>query len=107
MSLTLTYSALSDLSRRTMLATLAKNGRTSVSELAAPLSIGLPTVMKHLAVLERAGLVARQKRGRVVTVTLLPDAMAEASAWLDRTAAFWTDRIDRLVETLEEEDHDR
>lgn len=87
-----------------MLAQLARQGEASVSDLAVALPIGLPTVMKHLAVLQRAGLVSRRKSGRVVTVTLLPEAMTEAQAWLDRTTAFWTGRIDQLVAIVEEED---
>lgn len=103
MTLDLAYAALSDPSRRAMLVRLAQQGDATVSDLAGPLPIGLPTVMKHLSVLERAGLVARRKSGRVVTVSLRPEALDEVQDWLSRTAAFWNGRIERLVQTVEEE----
>lgn len=104
MSLDRTYGALADPSRRQMLRELARHGSATVSFLAAPLPIGLPTVMKHLAVLERAGMIERRKAGRTVIVTLVPAAMAEAGAWLDRTEAFWSARLDRLAEVVEKEE---
>lgn len=96
-----TYRALGDPSRRAMLQHLAQARSLTVSELAAPLPLALPTVLKHIGVLERAKLVRRQKIGRTVNVTLEPKAMAEAMAWLERTEAFWTSRLDRLAQTLE------
>ncbi|KQP15174.1 helix-turn-helix transcriptional regulator [Pseudorhodoferax sp. Leaf267] len=95
-----TYRALGDPSRRAMLQHLAHSRSLTVSELAAPLPIALPTVLKHLGVLERAHLVCRKKTGRTVMVTLAPAAMAEAMAWLERTEKFWTSRLDRLAETI-------
>ena len=95
-----TYRALGDPSRRAMLRRLARTPSLTVSELAAPLPLALPTVLKHLDVLERARLVTRKKIGRTVTVTLAPAAMAEAMAWLQRTESFWTSRLDRLAEVL-------
>jgi len=103
MSLDRSYSALADPSRRAILQRLAERGSSSVSELAAPLSIGMPTVMKHLDVLSRAGMIARQKSGRIVTVSLVPDAMSEAMAWLERTTSFWSAKLDRLVDVVEQE----
>ncbi len=91
------YRALGDPSRRAMLQRLANARSLTVSELAAPLPLAMPTVLKHLDVLERAALVSRRKTGRIVTVTLQPAAMAEAMAWLQRTEAFWTSRLDRLA----------
>lgn len=67
-----------------MLQRLANARSLTVSELAAPLPLAMPTVLKHLSVLERAALVSRHKTGRTVTVTLQPAAMAEAMAWLQR-----------------------
>ena len=103
MSLDQTYAVLSDPSRRAMLRRLAEQPSLSISELAAPLPIGLPTVMKHLDVLTRAGLIARHKTGRTVMVTLVPGPMDEASEWLERTAAFWSSRLDRLAALVEKE----
>lgn len=91
-----TYRALANPSRREMLRRLSKERTLTVSELAAPLPIALNTVMKHLDVLADAGLVERLKTGRVVTVTLSPKPMAEAMAWLEKTEAFWSSRLDRL-----------
>ena len=84
-----------------MLARLESQGPLSVGALAEPLPIKLPAVMKHLGVLSDAGLIARDKRGRVVTVTLCPDPLREARAWLARYERFWTDRLDQLAEVVE------
>lgn len=86
-----------------MLRQLARTRSQSVSELAAPLSLALPTVLKHIGVLVNAGLVERTKSGRVVTVTLRPDGMAEATAWLEKTEAFWSTRLDRLARVARKE----
>ena len=104
MPLDQTYAALSDPSRRAMLQRLAQTPELSVSELAAPLPIALPTVMKHLDVLSRAGLIHRHKTGRTVMVSLAPQSMDEARAWLERTATFWSERIDRLAAIVEEQE---
>lgn len=104
MSLDVVYRALSDPSRRAMLRRLAHAPGMTVSDLAAPLPIGLPTVMKHLDVLARAGLIERRKSGRTVTVKLAAGALAEATAWLEQIEAFWSARLDRLVDVAEGED---
>lgn len=82
-----TYRALGDPSRRAMLQHLAHARSLTVSELAAPLKIAQPTVLKHLGVLERANLVCRQKSSRTMTEILGPAALAEARAWLQHTEA--------------------
>jgi DNA-binding transcriptional ArsR family regulator len=103
MPLDQTFAALSDPSRRAMLQRLAEAQVLSISALAAPLPIALPTVMKHLDVLSKAGLIERHKTGRTVMVSLAPHAMEEARAWLERTAAFWSGRLDRLTALVEEQ----
>jgi DNA-binding transcriptional ArsR family regulator len=103
MSLDQTYHALADPSRRAILHRLAGGDALSVSALAAPLPIGLPTVMKHLKVLTRAGLIERTKSGRTVTVSMVPDPMSEALAWLARSTAFWSERLDRFANIVEQE----
>jgi DNA-binding transcriptional ArsR family regulator len=103
MSLNQSYAALADPSRRAILRSLVEQGSSSVSELAAPLSIGMPTVMKHLDVLSRAGMIERRKSGRIVTVSLAPNAMSEAMDWLNKTSRFWSARLDRLVDVVEQE----
>jgi hypothetical protein len=66
--------------------------------------------MKHLGVLEEAGLIARSKHGRVVTVRLRPGSMRDAMAWLRRHELFWSPRLDKLAayaERRELESRDR
>ena len=94
------FNALADPTRRAVLEQL-EDGPQSVSALAEPLTIGLPTVLKHLGVLDDAGLIRREKKGRVVTVTLQPEPLREASAWLARYERFWNERLDRLGKFLE------
>ena len=92
-----TFAALADPNRRAMLVRLERNPVMSVSALARPLKVKLPAVLKHLAVLDRAGLIARKKSGRIVTVRLRSPAMREASIWLARYERFSQPRLDRLA----------
>lgn len=94
------FTAISDPTRRAVIEQL-ESGPQTVSALAEPLTIGLPTVLKHLGVLDDAGLIRREKKGRVVTVTLQPEPLREASAWLARYERFWSERLDRLGQFLE------
>lgn len=96
-----TFAALVDPTRRAILARLEREDGLSVSEIAEPFAIKLPAVMKHLDVLSDAGLIARTKRGRTVTVRLQPDPMEEAMAWLRRYERFWSERLDRLAAYVE------
>jgi DNA-binding transcriptional ArsR family regulator len=98
-----TFGALADATRRGILAHLAA-GETSVSELAAPYEVSLPAVSKHLRVLEQAGLIIRQKKGRVHLCRLAPQPMRNASEWLERYRRFWDVQLDSLKRYLEEED---
>lgn len=100
-----TFAALSDPARRAILAQL-KRGDASVSELAAPLPMGLPAVMKHLAVLDRAGLVRRRKAGRVVTVELLAKPLEQAMSWLAHYERFWSHSLERLAHYAEQRERD-
>jgi DNA-binding transcriptional ArsR family regulator len=102
-SLDRTFAALSDPTRRAMVMRLAERPELSVSELAAPFTMSLPAVMKHLAVLSDAGLVARAKTGRVVACRLDAEPMREAFEWLNRYERFWSERLDRLAAFLEDE----
>jgi DNA-binding transcriptional ArsR family regulator len=92
-----TFAALTDGTRRAILAHLEREESASVSELARPFAIKLPAVMKHLDVLEDAGLITRTKAGRVVTVRLEPVPMREALEWLRRYERFWSQSLDRLA----------
>jgi DNA-binding transcriptional ArsR family regulator len=92
-----TFAALVDPTRRSILAQLERKDGASVSELAQPFAIKLPAVMKHLDVLDDAGLITRTKSGRTVTVRLRPQPMREAVAWLRRYERFWSARLDGLT----------
>ena len=93
--LDLVFSALADPTRRAILEELT-HGPSSVSKLAEPFRISLPAVSKHLSVLSDAGLIRREKEGRVHRMHLKSGPLKEAAAWLDRYARFWNDRFDAL-----------
>lgn len=97
-----TFSALSDPTRRALLARLEGEDALSVSELAQPFAMSLPAVMKHLDVLSDAGLITRTKTGRTVSCRLNADPMEEAMGWLARYQRFWTQRLDALEAMLNE-----
>lgn len=96
--LDLVFAALADPTRRAILARLERESAVSVSEIARPFAIKLPAVMKHLDVLDDAGLITRSKSGRTVTVRLSPAPMRAAMAWLQRYERFWSGRLDRLAD---------
>jgi DNA-binding transcriptional ArsR family regulator len=98
-----TFAALSDPTRRALLARLVEKESLSVSELAQPFPMSLPAIMKHLDVLSDAGLVAREKTGRTVACRLTAQPMEQAMNWLNRYARFWSENFDRLAALLEEE----
>ena len=93
------FAALADSTRRGILQSLSR-GDLAVSELAAPHRMSLPGFMKHLRVLEEAGLVSRTKEGRVVSCALEARPMKEASVWMSRYEKFWTDKLDSLARYL-------
>ncbi len=99
-----TFAALSDPTRRALVMRLAGQPDISVTELAAPFSMSLPAVMKHLNVLSDAGLVERTKTGRTVACRLDAEPMRDAFEWLNRYEKFWTERLDRLAAFLDEEE---
>lgn len=92
-----TFAALTDATRRSILARLEADGPKTISDIASPLTIKLPAVLKHLGVLEDAGLIKRAKVGRVVTVTIDPEPMKAALDWLKRYERFWGPRLDYLA----------
>src|SRR5258707_1719695 len=91
-----TCAALVDPTRRAILARLEREDGATVSELAKPFAIKLPAVMKHLDVLDDAGLITRSKVGRTVTVRLSPEPMRAAMEWLRPHKHFWAPSLDRL-----------
>jgi DNA-binding transcriptional ArsR family regulator len=95
------FHALADESRRAMVVRLSR-GAASVSELAAPLDMSLPSVMQHLDVLQRSGLVRSQKVGRVRTCRLEPGPMRTLEQWIVEHRAIWEGRFDRLSDVLDD-----
>lgn len=93
--LSLLFHALADPTRRSILTRLAE-GPARVTDLAGPTGLRLPTVMRHLSVLEAAGLIASAKDGRVRTCAIVPEALEPARTWLDAQRAIWEARLDRL-----------
>ena len=89
------FHALADPTRRAMVTRLAR-GPAPVSDLAEPTGLRLPTVLRHLAVLEEAGLITSEKDGRVRTCAIVPESLAPARSWIDEQQALWEDRFDRL-----------
>ena len=93
------FAALADSTRRGILESLSE-GELAVSELAAPHDMSLPGFMKHLRVLEDAGLIERTKEGRVVSCELSAAPMKAAAAWMSRYEKFWTEKLDSLARYL-------
>src|SRR5437870_2643964 len=97
------FAALSDPTRRAVLDRLSEAPELSVSALAAPFVMSLPAVLKHLDVLEVAGLIRRHKSGRTVSCRLNAAPLQEAQRWLAHYEQFWSDRLDALARYLAEE----
>src|SRR3954453_21146856 len=93
--LSATFSALSDPTRRGILARLALGGN-SVSQLAAPFDISLPAVSRHLKVLEHAGLIARGREAQWRPCRLEPEPLRAVAGWLEGYRQFWEAGLDRL-----------
>lgn len=93
--LSLLFHALADPTRRAMLERLAR-GPASVTELAGPSGLRLPTILRHLSVLAAAGLITTAKDGRVRSCALQPAALAPMQDWLVRQRNLWEARLDRL-----------
>lgn len=96
-----TFGALSDPTRRRILEQLA-DGERCVTDLAKPYAISLPAVSKHLRVLESAGLVSRQRNGRVHSLKLEAAPMREAQQWIEDYRRFWESSFDRLDDYLKQ-----
>ena len=103
-TLDLAFGALADPTRRAMLQRLSAGETLTVSELAQPIDMSLPAVMKHLGVLESAGLIVREKRGRTVHCRMDPAPMRDAMSWLEEMETFWTERLDALAKFVEAEE---
>jgi len=90
-----TFRALADPTRRAVVQALGR-GPASVSELARPFEMALPSFLQHLKVLEDSGLVTTAKTGRVRTCTLRKEPLAAAEHWLEAQRSLWTQRLDQL-----------
>lgn len=96
-----TFFALSDPTRRAILARLAR-GSSQVTDVAEQFDISLPAVSKHLKILEKAGLLKREKDGRIHNLSLIPEPLQEADEWLAFYRKFWEDRLDALADYIHE-----
>ena len=102
-ALDVTFRALADPTRRAVVEALGRNGPASVSDLARPFEMALPSFLQHLKVLEESGLLETRKVGRVRTCTLRSGQLAAAQDWLARQRTLWNRRLDgmdSLVVTL-------
>src|SRR5688500_3474286 len=95
------YGALADPSRRAILSRLADEGELRVTEVAEPFPVSLNAVSKHIKVPQRAGLVHRRVEGREHWLSLNPEPMAQAHAWLGIYQRFWELRLDALEAFLQ------
>ncbi|HVO41358.1 MAG TPA: metalloregulator ArsR/SmtB family transcription factor [Aggregatilineales bacterium] len=94
------FSALADPTRRALLERLAR-GEASVTELAAPFQISLPAISRHLRILERAGLVRRERDGRIHHMRLTAAPLKEAAQWIAHYERIWEAQFDNLATYLE------
>ena len=107
-NLSLIFQALSDPTRRAMLDRMGQ-GAVPVSELARPTGLALPTIMRHLQVLEEAELIVTEKTGRTRMCSARPETLAATMNWMADQRARWearTDRLEALLQTLTERTQD-
>ncbi len=95
-----TYAALADPTRRALLVAL-RSGEARIKDLAAPLPMTFAGVSRHVSVLEDAGLIRREVRGREHWLSVRPDRLRRAERWLHEQSAFWSRRADALAERLQ------
>lgn len=95
-----TFGALADTTRRAILERLA-SGDSTVGQLARPFRVSRPAISKHLRVLERAGLVRREREGRISRCTLDAAAMRDVAEWVERYHVFWAGQLDSLARYME------
>lgn len=99
--LNLTFAALADPTRRSILQQLSQGGDCCVTDIAKPHAMSLPAVSKHLRVLEEAGLITRTRQGRVHSLALHAAPMQQAQAWIESYRVHWEASLDRLEDYLE------
>jgi DNA-binding transcriptional ArsR family regulator len=96
-----TFAALSDPTRRAILARLAE-GEATVTEIADPFPVSLPSISKHLKVLERAGLIIRGRAAQYRPCRIEPRPLGEAASWLENYRLLWEGSFDRLEDHLQQ-----
>lgn len=96
------FSSLSDPTRRDILSRLS-SGRLNVSEVAEPYDMSLAAVSKHLKILEQAKLIMKRRKGKEQIVSLRPETMMQAAAYIQQYEQLWNERLDRLEQFLNEE----
>lgn len=94
------FSALGDPTRRAIVSRLC-DGPKSVSELSEPFELALPSLLKHVRVLEESGLITSEKTGRVRTCRIEPHALRATEAWIHQHVSAWEDRLDRMEAHIE------
>ncbi|MBI3941581.1 MAG: winged helix-turn-helix transcriptional regulator [Chloroflexi bacterium] len=99
--LSTTLAALSDPTRRAILARLA-SGEATVTELAEPFAMSLPAISRHLKVLERAGLIERGRDAQWRPCRLKPEPLKDVADWVERYRCYWDESFERLDEYLRE-----
>ena len=100
-SLSATFAALADPTRRAILARLAV-GEATVSELAAPFDMSLPGISKHLKVLQRAGLIEQGRQAQWRPCRLAPEPLREVAGWVEQYRGHWEESFERLSDYLGE-----
>ena len=101
-----TYAALADPTRRALLVAL-RDGEARITDLAAPLPMTFAGVSRHVGVLETAGLIKREVRGREHWLSLRLDALTLAERWIGEQTSFWASRAEALAQRLEHRDGSR
>jgi len=101
-----TFAALAHPTRRAILARLAREGEASVSDLAEPFDVSLMAVSKHLKVMADAGLIRREREGRVQRCSYDPRQLDAARAWIELHRRYWEQQLDALAAYLEESGDD-
>lgn len=97
------FAALADPTRRRILGHLLR-GEASVGELAQPFAMSLPAVSKHLRILEEAGLLRRERHGRVHRISLAAGPLLTAREFIEQYRFFWEDKLEQLAHYLERDD---
>jgi DNA-binding transcriptional ArsR family regulator len=98
------FDALADSTRRQLLMTLAKESPKTATQLARQYPISRPGIIKHLNILQEAGLVTRYQKGREKRYVLAPEPLSELEEWLDEINDVWVERLERLKGMLESEE---